>query len=110
MRPLLLVLLLGACQPGPAPETARGLALVPAAGGLDVAGSGGREIGFGRDRLGAIESAAKVTGLRPRAVACAAPGRDAVRFGELEMVFERGAFTGWRTPEGAAGAACGGTV
>lgn len=113
LRPALAALLLAGCAPsdgqsGRDVQPARGLTLVPAPGGLEVAGSGGREIGFGRDRAGALESAARVAGRRPEAAPCAAPGRDAARLGDLTLVFERGAFVGWATADGAAaGARCG---
>ena len=110
MRALVLALPLAACaaaspSSGPGPGPARGLTLVPVADGLEVAGSGGRRIGFGRDRAGAVASAARVAGAAPRAVACAAGTGVAV--GDLVMVFDgRDAFAGWTTPEAAAGLRC----
>ena len=82
-------------------------ALAPAAGGLDVVGSGGREIGFGRDRAGVLASVEAVTGIRPRPVDCAG-GREALSTGALTLVFEARRFVGWRDADGAsAGAGCG---
>ncbi|MEM7643665.1 MAG: hypothetical protein AAF366_14200 [Pseudomonadota bacterium] len=79
--------------------------LVPAVGGLQVAGSG-REIGFGRDRDGAVASAASVTGAAPEPVPCAG-GRQGVRVdASLTMIFTGRTFTGWETEDGAAGTPC----
>ena len=90
---------------GPRPSALSGLSLVPAADGLDVAGSGGRQIGFGRDRDGALATAARVSGETPRAVSCGA--REGRALGDLVMVFERGAFVGWQAGGASAGRACG---
>ena len=90
-----------ATAPPAAGPPSAGLVLVPALGGLDVVGSGGREIGFGRARDGAIESGARVTGSRPVPVPCGA-GREAVALGPLTMVFEAGRFVGWRVADGRA--------
>ena len=83
-----------------------GLTLVPTATGLAVDGSGGREIGFGRDRAGALQSALRVAGGRADPLACAEAGRDAARIGSLVMVFEAGAFVGWSAGGAAAGGRC----
>ena len=90
----------------PAPRPAPGLTLVPGPRGLDVAGSGGLEIGFGRHERGVLESAARVAGARPRPVSCGG-GRNAAAIGELTLVFENRRFLGWRTADGAAGVGCG---
>lgn len=90
---------------GAAPP-ATGLTLVPTATGLAVEGSGGREIGFGRDRAGALQSALRVAGGRANPVDCAEAGRDGARLGGLVMVFEAGAFIGWSAGSAAAGARC----
>ncbi len=109
---MLAVCVLAACQqvdaPGVgAPMAAPRLALVPAPGGLLVEGSGGREIGFGRDRSGALASIAKVEGGAARPVACGA-GREAfATAGGLGVVFEGGTFVGWRDVTAAAGRGCG---
>ncbi|MEM8850121.1 MAG: hypothetical protein AAGE03_08805 [Pseudomonadota bacterium] len=106
LRPLLVVLALIGCAtvdptPPPSPYT-----LVPASTGLDVAGSGGREIGFGRDRDGALASASGVTGAPPQPVPCAG-GRDGVRVdASLTMIFTGETFTGWQTEDAAAGTPC----
>ncbi|MEM7488023.1 MAG: hypothetical protein AAF390_02755 [Pseudomonadota bacterium] len=93
----------GAAQPDAPPSP---YALVPASGGLDVAGSGGREIGFGRDRDGALESALRVAGGPATAVPCAG-GRDGVRVdASLTMIFTGRTFTGWQTEEAAVGTPC----
>ena len=114
MRALALgaVTALVACgAPGPdarpaAPSPVAGLSLVPAPGGLDVAGSGGREIGFGRARDGALATAARIAGRAPRPVPCGA-GREGQSIGaDLVMVFTDGAFSGWQTPGRSAGTAC----
>ena len=69
-------------------------------------GSGGREISFGRDRIGALESVAKVTGRVPAPVPCGG-GRDAFDAGDgLRLVFEGKTFVGWTGPAGAAGRGC----
>ncbi|TFL20141.1 hypothetical protein [Jannaschia formosa] len=87
--------------------SAPGLRLVPAPAGLDVAGSGGREIGFGRDRAGALASVARVEGASPRAVACPAPGLDAFRTeGGLVLVFTGTSFVGWAQDGARAGRGC----
>ncbi|WP_308917066.1 hypothetical protein [Jannaschia sp. LMIT008] len=100
------VLLVAGCAVATAPPGLPGLALVPAADGLDVDGSGGRQIGFGRDRAGALDSVARVTGRRPIPVACGG-GRDAFDAGGgLILVFEGRSFVGWRTAGGAAGRQC----
>lgn len=87
-----------------------GLSLVPGPSGLMVAGSGGRDISFGRDREGATQSAARVTGEAPRAFSCSEPGRDAVALGSLLMVFESGAFVGTVDIEESFGRACTGVT
>ncbi|MEM7709586.1 MAG: hypothetical protein AAF264_02310 [Pseudomonadota bacterium] len=101
-----LALVLGGCaatEPSTPPSP---LTLMPAAGGLDVVGSGGREIGFGRERPGAVESAIRVAGGSAEAVPCAA-GRDGVRVdASLTMIFTGRTFTGWETDEAAAGTPC----
>ncbi|WGH77464.1 hypothetical protein [Jannaschia ovalis] len=90
-------------SPTPPP---RGLALVPAPGGLLVAGSGGREIGFGRAQAGALASVAKVQGATPVPTGCGR-GRQAFRTAEgLVLVFEAGRFVGWAGVAGAAGRGC----
>lgn len=104
----LSLLALAACQPaGPvAAPGGGGLSLVPAPGGLLVQGSGGREIGFGRDRQGALDSVARVEGMVPRGVAC---GGERVAFttaSDLRLVFEGGAFVGWQTEMRSAGRIC----
>ena len=100
---------LTACAGAPDPDAAPArFALVPAPGGLDVVGSGGREIGFGRAQAGALESVRAVTGDTPRAVACDS-GRDAYAVGDLTLIFEARRFVGWRTAADAAGADCGRT-
>ena len=94
--------------PAPAPvQRVSGLTLIPGPGGLTVGGSGGREIGFGRDRPGVLESVAKVTGAVPVAVACPAAGRDGFRVGlDLVIVFEGKTFVGWETTGARAGRSC----
>lgn len=81
------------------------LSLSPTPRGLDVTGSGGREIGFGRAQAGALASAERVSGGTARAVPCGG-GREAYDIDGIAMVFEGGRFVGWRTPDGAAGAGC----
>ncbi|WP_139212409.1 hypothetical protein [Jannaschia pohangensis] len=105
---LALVAALASCQSvaTPAAEAVSGLTLVPASDGLDVVGSGGRQIGFGRDIAGVLESVARVEGRPPRAVDCA-PGmqafatRDSVR-----LNFSGGKFVGWDTVAASAGRTC----
>lgn len=106
-----MVLVLGACQPVTtgAATTLSGrpsLGLSPAPGGLIVSGSGGREIGFGRDQRGALESIARIEGVAPTTTACG-NGRDGfVTRSGLRLVFEEGRFVGWDGASGRAGRAC----
>jgi hypothetical protein len=95
---------LGADPANDAPGAPR-LALVPAAGGLDVAGSGGLEIGFGRDRAGVLAAVGRVTGAAARAAPCGG-GLAAVRFDGLVLVFEGPRFVGWRDGAARAGRGC----
>ena len=103
----LSVLLMAGCgadAPGSAGRS--DLALVPAPGGLDTAGSGGREIGFGRDRPGVLESVGRIEGQVPRPVDCGS-GREAYATSEnLRLVFEGRTFVGWESPDAAAGRGC----
>lgn len=99
--------LLSACGAGVPDAGGEGrFSLVPAPGGLDVAGSGGREIGFGRDRPGVLETVARVEGRPPRPVSCAG-GRSAatLRDGTV-IVFEGETFVGWRRGADGAGRGC----
>ncbi len=79
--------------------TTRGLTLVPAAQGIDVAPLG-QEIGFGRHREGAVAAVSRVLGRAPEAVAappgCALEAAEWARDG-LTMYFDGDAFVGWRT-------------
>ena len=103
----LFVMALSGCQAAtPTVPPANDLSLVPASGGLDVAGSGGREIGFGRDRIGVLESVTRVEGRRPRSVSCLF-GRDAFETASgLRLVFAGNTFVGWESPAGKAGRGC----
>ncbi|WP_298429023.1 hypothetical protein [uncultured Jannaschia sp.] len=108
IRPLAALLILSGCVAAPAsqPDAPSRFSLVPAPGGLDVAGSGGREIGFGRDRDGVLQSVARVEGRAPRPVACGG-GRDAFAASDdLTLVFEGRRFVGWSGAAGAAGRTC----
>ncbi|MBM2575834.1 hypothetical protein JQC91_05895 [Jannaschia sp. Os4] len=107
MRAALAALVLAGCvasSSGSGPSSVAGLALVPAPDGLDVSGSGGRQIGFGRDRDGALATAARIAGEAPRAVACGP--REGQALGDLVLVFERGTFVGWQRGGATAGRAC----
>ncbi|WP_179380885.1 hypothetical protein [Jannaschia marina] len=101
-------LVLAGCQTvsASAPSGLSGLSLVPAPGGLLVEGSGGREIGFGRDQTGALESVARVEGTSPRAVACPSGRQGMETRTGLTLVFERGTFVGWEGAQGRAGRGC----
>ena len=107
MRAALLALaVLAGCQPESGPGRATGLALVPAPGGVRVAGSGGLEIGFGRDRAGVLQSVSKVEGRAPTPVPCGA-GRDAVATADgLRLIFEGKRFVGWDGAGASAGRGC----
>ena len=101
---------LAACQqtaisPAPPPSVS-GLRLVPVPSGLRVDGSGGREIGLGRDRLGALQSAARVEGEMPRPVSCASGREGFATKGGITMVFEAGRLVGWEDGTGRAGRGC----
>lgn len=100
---------LAACAPSAeAPAPPSPFALVPAAGGLSVTGSGGREIGFGRDRPGALRTVARIEGRMPASAPCAAPGLEAFRTRDgLDLIFTATSFVGWRNGPAAAGRACG---
>lgn len=103
---VLAVLLSGCVAEGPGPASAPELVLVPAPGGLDVAGSSGREIGFGRAQAGALASVAKVEGAVPVSVPCGG-GRQAFRTAAgLRLVFEDARFVGWSDGADAAGRGC----
>ncbi|MEL6585453.1 MAG: hypothetical protein AAFY65_02090 [Pseudomonadota bacterium] len=107
MRAWLIAIAVGGCATASAPPPATpAFQLVPAAAGLDVAGSGGREIGFGRDQLGVLRTVARIEGRAPEEVPCAAPGRVAYGTKAVMLVFERGAFVGWATDAARAGATC----
>lgn len=81
--------------------------LIPAVDGLDVTASGGRQIGFGRDQLGVLQTVPRVTGTAPGIADCSAPNRTAYGTDSgLTLVFERGAFVGWQTAGAAAGRGC----
>ncbi|MCK0168844.1 hypothetical protein MWU52_14890 [Jannaschia sp. S6380] len=101
------LLLVAACQPvAPDGPGAGRYTLVPAPGGLNVEGSGGREIGFGRDRPGVLQTVERVERQAPRAAVCG-PGRDAVLLRDgTRLIFEDGTFVGWDVPAGAAGRGC----
>lgn len=104
----LVLLVLAACQPaGPsAPVGTSGLTLVPAPVGLLVQGSGGREIGFGRDQAGVLESVARIEGTAPRTVPCGGGRVAYATIRSVRLVFERGSFVGWQTVSGSAGRSC----
>ncbi|CTQ48895.1 hypothetical protein [Jannaschia donghaensis] len=108
----LAVVVLAACQPTGGADIRSGdgipgLSLVPAPGGLMVAGSGGREIGFGRDRIGALQSMGRIEGRSPQPVDCPAPGRDAFDTTTgLRVIFEGEKFVGWTNGVGTAGRTC----
>ncbi|UWQ18523.1 hypothetical protein [Jannaschia sp. M317] len=95
----------------PAPAGLPGLSLVPAADGLTVDGSGGRQIAFGRARTGVLESIARIEGQRPEPVACGG-GRSAwVTQSGLLLVFDPGGtddarFAGWQGGGTRAGRTC----
>ena len=113
MRRLGLCLLglgLAACTaeaPAPDPERIPGLSLQPGPRGLLVVGSGGLEIGFGRDRMGVLESIGRVEGASPVPRSCDV-GRAAVEtVGGLSLVFADERFVGWEAPDGrSAGQPC----
>ncbi|CTQ32454.1 hypothetical protein [Jannaschia rubra] len=106
---VLSVVALTACAPGATgggSTRLAGLTLVPAPGGLDVAGSGGREIGFGRDRPGVLDTVARIEGVAPRPVPCGS-GRDAyATAGGLRLVFRGRTFVGWDSVSDRAGLSC----
>lgn len=105
----LLVLGLAGCQSvGSVPPSTGvpGLSLVPAAGGLTVAGSGGREIGFGRDQIGALESITRIEGTAPRTVPCGNGRQAFAAKDDLRLVFAGGTFVGWSTPTETMGRGC----
>ena len=91
--------------PASAPAPVSDLSLRPAADGLDVVGSDGRQIGFGRAASGALASAARVAGVMPVAVPCGT-GREGRQVGGVTMIFARGSFVGWATDGAAAGTPC----
>lgn len=99
---------LAACQPAEpsGPVRTPGLSLVPAPGGLLVQGSGGREIGFGRDQAGVLESVARIEGTAPRPVPCSDRRVAFSTAGTVRLVFERGSFVGWQTIQDEAGRSC----
>jgi hypothetical protein len=100
----LCALMLAGCAGGGARDM---LSLVPVADGIEVAGSGGLRIGFGRDRDGALASAASVTGAPLQTVRCAS-GHEGVRVDDdLVMVFRSRTFVGWQTGDRSGGYACG---
>lgn len=92
----LIAVMLGGCAGATTDFVSDGPSLRPAQDGLDVVGSGGRQIGFGREAAGALASAVKVAGGSAVPVTCGA-GPSAHRVGPVTMVFTGGAFTGWAT-------------
>jgi hypothetical protein len=104
MRRLAAVLVLAACAPA-APPAPPGVTLVPAAEGLDVAGTG-QEIGFGRHRPGAVAAVTRVLGRAPEAPVArtdcpGGPLTEVVWPREgLALTFARNAFVGWQAGEG----------
>ena len=113
MRATLAACLLAAgCAAAPIATTPRvsgppaaALRLVPAPNGLDVAGSGGREIGFGRAQAGALAAAEKASGGTAAPIRCGG-GREAFALEGLILVFETQRFVGWRRGEAEAGRGC----
>jgi|GEM_PF-2641183 len=106
----LLLAGLAACQPVVPPVASPGLpglTLVPASGGLLVNGSGGREIGFGRDQPGALQTVARIEGMAPRGTSCGSGRQAFVTKGNLQLVFESGTFVGWTSGSDTAGRTCG---
>jgi hypothetical protein len=109
MRRLALLAVLAACAPvrPETPPASVGLSLVPAAGGLDVAGSG-QEIGFGRHRPGAVAAVARVLGRAPQApvgrIDCPGGPLTVVAWPRegLTLTFAQGAFVGWQAGLGSA--------
>jgi len=107
MRRLVPVLVLAACAPTvpQAPPVPPGVSLVPAAEGLDVAGTG-QEIGFGRHRPGAIAAVTRVLGSGPaapvRRIDCPGGPLTEVAWPRegLTLTFAQGAFVGWQAGEG----------
>ncbi|PWJ22233.1 hypothetical protein [Jannaschia seohaensis] len=93
--------------PGSPAPSEPALSLVPYEGGLVVVGSGGREIGFGRDRPGALASVARVEGVAPRPIPCAALGRDGFVTREgVTLIFTEHSFVGWAQDGRRAGRTC----
>ena len=107
MRRLAAVVVLAACAPGPpdAPPVPPGVSLVPAAEGLDVAGTG-QEIGFGRHRPGAVAAVTRVLGRAPEPpvgrIDC--PGGPLTEIAwpraGLTLTFAQDAFVGWQAGQG----------
>lgn len=104
-----MVLSLAGCQPTGSVAPAAGLpglSLVPSANGLMVAGSGGREIGFGRDQAGALSSVTRVEGRPPQTTDCQSGRQAFTTANGLRLVFEKGTFVGWTDDTGGAGRGC----
>ncbi len=104
--PLVAAICLAACTSSEPPEPLSPYQLAPAPGGLDVVGSGGREIGFGRAQLGVLQSIARIEGVAPRQVPCG-PGQEAYATDSgLRLVFEDQRFVGWGSMSDRAGRTC----
>ncbi|WP_371155442.1 hypothetical protein [Jannaschia sp. 2305UL9-9] len=87
-------------RPSVAVENPSPHVLTPAPDGLDVSASGGRQIGFGRDRPGVLQTVERITGQHPVDSECPAAGYDAVALRSgLILVFRGEAFVGWQTPD-----------
>ena len=107
MRRLAPLLIAAACAPAApdAPPVPPGVTLVPAAEGLDVAGTG-QEIGFGRHRPGAVAAVTRVLGRAPEAPVGRSdcPGGPLTEIAwpraGLTLIFAQDAFVGWQAGEG----------
>lgn len=105
-----IVLLVVGCsipKQAPVPVSAPGLTLVPAAQGLDVAGSGGREIGFGRDRRGVLESVTRIEGRPPVPTPCGTRDGYETASGFTLIFDDLRRFVGWQRDATGAGVPCG---
>ncbi|MGB3408548.1 MAG: hypothetical protein WBA67_13770 [Jannaschia sp.] len=85
-----------------------GFDIVPAIGGLDIEGSGGLEIGFGRDASGVLESIGRIDGRMPVPIRCEGSGLSGYAADDgLVIVFADQRFVGWQMKGARAGRSCG---
>jgi hypothetical protein len=105
MRRALLCLVLAGCAVAPVPPSER-LEYALDGGGVDVPARGQR-IDFGRTDHSAISAMTKLARRAPDGTGACTSGASFARWPDgTVLIFEAGAFSGWRSKTGRAGTIC----